>query len=278
MKAIRIAAAVMPARVGRIGENLDRMAHWIDVAAGKEAGLICFPELTITGYTHKEDIRTAVQAVPGSVIQTLEEWAEAYNMVILAGLAEQDTPANLFLTHLVVTPSGLAGHYRKTHLAPPEQAIFDAGQSVPVFTALGMTFGVQLCYDAHFPELSTRMAQKGVDVIFMPHASPRGTATQKHESWMRHLRARAFDNSVFVVACNQCGKNGKGLSFPGNAVVIGPSGEILETRLSGDEGLLVADLDPKLLTAVRGHKMRYFFPNRRPDVYSGDDPAALPGK
>ncbi len=72
--------------------------------------------------------------------------------------------------------------------------------------------GIQLCYDAHFPELSTRMAVNGADIIFMPHASPRGTPSQKLTSWLRHLTARAFDNGVFIVACNQNGDNQKGCS------------------------------------------------------------------
>ena len=55
--------------------------------------------------------------------------------------------------------------------------------TVPLFDVHGITLGIQLCYDAHFPELSTRMALDGADVIFMPHASPRGTPSKKLDSW-----------------------------------------------------------------------------------------------
>ena len=84
---------------------------------------------------------------------------------------------------------------------------------------------------------------------------------------MRHLTARAFDNSVYVVACNQVGDNGVGLAFPGTALVISPSGDVLAQDTSGREGLLVVDLEAGLLEHVRGHRMRHFFPNRRPDLY-----------
>ena len=127
--------------------------------------------------------------------------------------------------------------------------------------------GIQLCYDAHFPELSTRMAVDGVDIIFMPHASPRGTPQEKFDSWMRHLTARAFDNGVFIVACNQVGENQKGLDFPGLAVVVGPSGNILTEKTTGREAMLVTDLKAEELSAIRDHKMRYFLPNRRPELY-----------
>ena len=84
---------------------------------------------------------------------------------------------------------------------------------------------------------------------------------------MRHLPARAYDNSLFIVACNQTGNNGKGLNFPGLAVIIGPSGEIIEKDTGGGEALVVADLSSGELKRVRNHPMRYFLANRRPDLY-----------
>ena len=125
----------------------------------------------------------------------------------------------------------------------------------------------QLCYEAHFPEISTVMALKGAEIIFMPHASPRGTPSQKLDSWLRHLTARAFDNSVFVIACNQNGDNQRGLKFPGLALIIDPSGAVINKNISGEEGIAIADLKADTLEAVRGHRMRYFLPNRRPEMY-----------
>jgi N-carbamoylputrescine amidase len=174
----------------------------------------------------------------------------------------------MYASHLVLTPDGGLGVYRKVHIAPPERGIFTAGDEVPVFSAAGTRFGVQLCYDAHFPELSAAMTAKGAEVIFIPHASPRGSAAEKHESWMRHLPARAFDNSVFIVAWNQIGENCKGLSFPGNAVVVAPSGDVIAKDLSGAEKLFFVDLEAERLDQVRGHEMRYFFPHRRPRLYN----------
>jgi N-carbamoylputrescine amidase len=84
---------------------------------------------------------------------------------------------------------------------------------------------------------------------------------------MRHLPARAFDNGLFIVACNQTGDNNNGLVFPGNAVVFAPSGGIIKTRLSGQSGMLVADLTVAQIRHVRSHRMRYFLPNRRPGLY-----------
>jgi len=268
MKDIRIAAVSFNSVVNRPDDNLARMDPWIRLAKKQGAQLICFPELTVTGYSTRPEINSSAEPVPGPISRRLQEMACEHQMVILAGMAEKDEKSCVYASHLVVTPEKMAGVYRKIHIAPPEQGIFAPGDAVPLFETAGVKLGIQLCYDVHFPELSTRMALDGADVIFMPHASPRGTPQQKLNSWMRHLTARAFDNGVFIVACNQAGKNRKGLEFPGLAVVIGPSGNILKKKSQDRESMLTADLKADDLSDVRGHKMRYFLPHRRPEMYA----------
>jgi N-carbamoylputrescine amidase len=267
MNDIRIAAVIFNSVVGQVQRNLDRMLPWVKESKNEGADLICFPELNVTGYSTDSVIKDAAESIPGPISRQLEEMAQAAQIVILAGMAERVEDGRLFASHLVVSPAGISGVYRKLHIAPPERGLFSAGKHIPVINVAGVKLGIQLCYDAHFPELSTRMAVGGVDVIFMPHASPRGTPQKKLESWMRHLSARAFDNGVFTVACNQVGENQKGLEFPGLAVVIGPSGNKLMDKTTDREGMLVTDLKADDLSEVRNHKMKYFLPNRRPDLY-----------
>jgi predicted amidohydrolase len=269
METIRIAAVVFNSRRGCTRENIERMDRWIGAASRSGAAIVCFPELNITGYGVDPGMREAAESLSGDVGHRLGIMAERHQVVILAGLAEKGENGRIFASHLAVGPQGWLGVYRKVHIAPPEQNTLDAGTGAPVFEAAGTRFGIQLCYDAHFPEFSTRMALDGADVIFMPHASPRGTPEEKRDSWMRHLPARAFDNAVFVVACNQTGDNGAGLIFPGLAVAIGPDGRVIAADVDGREALLVADLDSGRLAAVRSHSMRYFLPHRRPDAYRG---------
>ena len=267
MKNIRIAAAIFNSIVNQPQYNLDRMVPLIQKAKKQGANLICFPELNVTGYSTRTAIEDCAEPVPGPISRSLQQMAREFQIVILAGVAEKDKSRRIFASHLVVTPQKIAGIYRKLHIAPPELGIFTAGKAIPLFKTEGVNLGIQLCYDAHFPELSTRMAVDGADIIFMPHASPRGTPQKKLASWLRHLTARAFDNGVFIVACNQVGENQKGLDFPGLAVVVGPSGNVLQTEISSRDGMLIADLTARDLSAVRDHKMRYFLPNRRPELY-----------
>ena len=267
MKDIRVAAAIFNSPVGKIRENLDRMVIWVAEARKQGAAIICFPELNITGYCTRDDISQAADPIPGDVSKRLSQLARDYQISILAGFVESVESGDIFASHLVVAPDGILGVYRKIHIAPPERDIFSPGETVPLFEISGVKLGVQLCYDAHFPELSTRMAVEGADILFMPHASPRGTPGEKYNSWMRHLTARAFDNSLFIVACNQSGNNQKGLQFPGVAAMIGPDGEVIDKQLSDEDGILVADLKSDDLAAVRNHRMRHFLPNRRPEIY-----------
>ena len=267
MNDIRIAAVIFNSVVNQVQHNLERMLPWIKKAKAKGADLICFPEMNVSGYSTKPEIKGCAESIPGPISERLVQMAHENQIVILAGMAEKGEKSRIFASHLVVTPENISGIYRKIHIAPPERDIFYPGNSVPLFENGGIKLGIQLCYDAHFPELSTRMAVDGADIILMPHASPRGTPPEKLVSWLRHLTARAFDNSVFIVACNQVGENQNGLAFPGLAVVVGPSGKILAKDTIGSESMLVADLKSDDLSAVRDHRMRHFLPNRRPELY-----------
>lgn len=274
MEDLRIAAAIFQSPGPDIGDNMDRMVPLVREAKSREARLICFPEMNITGYSTGRDIESAAEPIPGPISEGVSALARQIGIVILAGMAEQGADGRIFVSHLVAPPDGTLRIYRKIHMAPPEKKIYSQGDRIPLFDLCGVKCGIQLCYDAHFPELTTLMAQKGADVIFMPHASPKGTPEEKYLSWMRHLPARAYDNSLYVIACNQTGSNRNGLSFPGIAVVIDPSGKVAARDVSGREGLLVADLSKAAIDRVRTHKMRFFFPNRRPGFYdrarSGD--------
>lgn len=278
MKDVRIAAVACRAPVGDIERNIRRTIHWTRQAASDGAAMVCFPELNITGYCNREEIADVALSVTDRPVQRLAELAAETGVIIMAGMAERNPSGRPYASHCVFQPDGQVAVYRKLHLAPNEKPFFAAGDTIPIFKAPQCTFAIQLCYDGHFPELATAMTARGAHVIFMPHASPRGDAGQKHQSWMRHLPARAYDNGVYVVACNQLGDNDKGLTFPGNTVILDPSGNILAKRLSNEEGLLVSDLPASAWQSVRAHPMRHFFPNRRPELYRQSDCSNVPNK
>lgn len=267
MKDICVAAVIFHSPLGRLRDNLGRMSSRIRDAKKNGADIVCFPEMNLTGYSIDPAIAGVAESIPGPATRELSRLSRENDIVILAGMAEKSGSGQIFASHLVIQPDGNIGVYRKLHVAPPERAVFTAGSGIPLFTVRGVRFGIQLCYDTHFPDLSTCMALKGVDLIFMPHASPKGVPEEKYNSWMRHLPARAYDNGIFIIACNQTGSNESGLDFPGIALAIGPSGDILSRDISGYETVLIAHLKGSELNHVRQHPMRYFLPNRRLDIF-----------
>lgn len=270
MQDIRIAAITCGAPFGEIDHNLATTAEWARKAKDAGAGWVCFPELNITGYCNHFDTPEMALPVPGTVTDQLGRLAQELDIVLMCGLAEHNPKGLPYAAHCVFTPEGDIQIYRKLHIAPPEKTTYSPGHHVRTFRAKGTCFGIQLCYDAHFPELTSVMTRKGIEVLFVPHASPRGTAEEKHQSWLRHLTARAYDNSIFVVACNQIGENCNGLTFSGNAMVIGPSGDVIAADTRPHPSMLTVDLKASDLADVRSHPMRHFFPNRRPELYRND--------
>ncbi len=267
MEAFRLAAVSMRSEIGEIERNLDRMEAFSAQAAASGADMVCFPELSVTGYVLKAP-ESVYQTIPyDQALERVHGMARSHGLVVLAGLVEPSAGGRPFISHVVARPEGPMSAYRKTHLSPQEREGFRPGNRIGTFRWKRRLFGIQLCYESHFPEISTMMALGGADIVIMPHASPRGTPSEKLESWLRHLTGRAFDNAIFIAACNAVGMSPGGFPFPGVIVFLGPDGRVMEQYLGGEEHLLIATLDRSLLEDIRRHRMKYFLPHRRPDLY-----------
>ncbi len=263
----KIAVVCMNSVLGDIRGNMDRIAGMASAAAQGGAQMVCFPEFAATGYALENPQKVCGVKDTKEIIDGLIQMGRDMGLVLLAGLIEHTGDEKPYIAQLIAGPEGLVGKYRKTHLSPTEKGVYAPGENLGVFTCGSWTFGIQLCYEAHFPEISTTMALLGADILFFPHASPRGDPEEKIKSWMRHLPARAFDNGVFVAACNQAGENGAGLSFPGVALVLGPDGRLLEQFQGKGEKILFAVLKGETLKNTRQHRMKYFLSQRRSELY-----------
>ncbi|MFH2011951.1 MAG: nitrilase-related carbon-nitrogen hydrolase [Pseudomonadota bacterium] len=268
MEDVRVAAVMMCSVVGKTSDNLLRIESFAKEAADKEVDVVCFPEASITGYSVKDTVSSYAEPIPGPSSDALVSISKSTGLTILSGLIEKGDGDNLFISHIVTSPHGLDSVYRKLHLAPNEGEIYKHGNDFPTYQHSKMIFGIELCYDTHFPELTTILALRGVEVLFLPYASPRETSLEKKERWSRYLSARAYDNSIFVVACNQVGNYDEGGLFPGVAMVFDPKGHIIVDDCSDEEKLVIADLKVSDLKEVRESKMGYFLSRRRPEIYS----------
>ena len=268
MNDLKIAAVCMNSIPGEIEKNFDRIESFVLDASEKGADIICFPELSITGYILRNPLEVFSGSLCEEIIERIAQMARENGLVIIAGMIEIINGEKPYISQVVAGPHALLGIYRKTHLSPQEKEHYQPGQRIDTFCYKDVLFGVQLCYECHFPELSTVMALRGAEIIFVPHASPRGSPDEKIQSWLRHLPGRAFDNSLFIVACNQVGRTLGGYSFPGAAVVLNPAGRIMTRYERNEEKLILAELKRDDLEEIRGHKMKYFIPNRRPELYN----------
>lgn len=267
MKDLVIAAACMECRPREIKRNLD-ITHEMTLRAKAEgAGLICFPEASLTGYLLEGIDGLYEETRQDELLAALRAMAEETGVCILAGFAEANAGKRPMIAHCVAAPGREPLFHRKTHLSPQEKVIYEAGDELGIFREAGAAFGIQLCYEGHFPEISSVMALMGAEVIFFPHASPRGLPREKAANWLRHLSARAFDNGLYVVACNQAGQFKEGMPFPAVALVLGPDGRTVAAYSGDKNNLLVAELSSELLKKTRESDMSFFLPHRRPDLY-----------
>lgn len=265
---MRVAAVVMESIVGRTSDNLVRIEAFVRKAASQGVHIICFPEASITGYSVKEKIIDYAEPIPGPSSDALVRLSRSTGLTILSGLVERGDRGNFFITHIVTSPQGLGDTYRKLHLAPNEEKLYSYGDSLPIYYYGKMSFGIELCYDTHFPELTTIMALRGVEVVFLPFASPREIPKEKRERWLRYLPARAYDNSIFIVACNQVGRYNSGLSFPGVALILDPKGRIIIEGCGEEERMIIADLRSDDLEQIRNSETGFFLKRRRPEIYN----------
>lgn len=267
MDDLRIALACMESVFGGEKENLKKIRDLALRAWEGKADILLLPEMCLTGYAlSPSDIKNH-QRTANHVARQIQPMAKAFSLLILPGFIEDNPRGKPWIAQAAIGPQGLVGVHRKTHLSPQETESYAPGEDIRILEWKNLRFGIQICYEAHFPEISTTLALMGADILFFPHASPRGTPDEKCQSWSRHLPARAFDNGVYVAACNPVGFMHSGASFPGVALVLGPDGRDIASLSGTEESLLFADLKADFLARVRSHRMRYFLPGRRPGLY-----------
>ncbi|MCL2336985.1 MAG: nitrilase, partial [Firmicutes bacterium] len=192
----RIALVQMASTLGETKKNLDHIERFTKQAAAQKAAVICFPELCIPGY-NRELARSIAEPVPGPSSARLLHLAKQSGLLVLAGLAEQAAgegeTEKPYITQLAAYPDGRLLKYRKTHLGNSEKPYFTPGNELPVFRlADRAAFGLCICWDLHFPEVSAILSLKGAEIIFSPHASP-AIAGDRKEIWLKYMTARAYD-------------------------------------------------------------------------------------
>ena len=252
-----LAAAVQMTASSSKEENLAKAETFVRLAAERGAALIVLPEVFAWRGRRSEE-PDQVEPIPGPTAERMQALARRHHVYLLAGsFLEKTAEPRAYNTSLLLSPAGeILAVYRKIHLfdidIPGQVSVKESdtkkpGQEVVTCaTPLGVC-GLSVCYDLRFPELYRQLADKGVEIIFVPSAFtfPTGAA-----HWEPLLRARAIENQTYVIAPNQIGKNVYGFADYGNSLIIDPWGKVV-ARAPDKECFITAEIDRDYLEKVR---------------------------
>ncbi|MFL6588801.1 MAG: nitrilase-related carbon-nitrogen hydrolase [Chthoniobacterales bacterium] len=261
---MKIAAAQIACTLGDVDANLAKMRDFCERAKQESVELIVFPEASDTGYSMPV-IRQSAKAWTEGAVPALQAMAKEISITIVAGVSER-AGETVYNSQVFINPRGeIVASYRKTHLfvlAPnDESTCYTPGGKFVSVAAGGLNFGLSICYDLRFPEVSRALTLKhGANVLLVSSAWPLPR--------VQHLRAlaiaRAIENQSYLVLANRTGVDA-GVTCCGTSAIVDPSGAILAAASGDREELLTADISPATIAAVR-EKMPVFA-HRRADLY-----------
>ena len=266
---MRLALVQMRSELGRPDLNVEHACAAIDAACTERAArpdLFVLPELFNTGYFPQYRDWTwmdSAEPLDGPTMTAMRACARDHAVNIVAPIFEMAAPGHYYDSAVMIGRDGeILGVYRKVHPAAMEsleKIYFRPGSRFPVVQLdTGWRVGLIICYDTYFPEAARAAALGGAELLVIPFAG----GTMHH--WDDLLSIRAFENLMFLAACNKTGVEGA-QPFGGRSCVYGPLGEQLATASSDTEETVVVWLDRSAVVAAR---RRYtMFRDRRPDLY-----------
>lgn len=240
----KVALAQISCKQGDKAENTRKIEKNVTYAKTQGAELVIFPELSLTGYTLRDQSYELAETIPGPSTSILEEMAKKANVHIVVGMPElsEKTQSTIYNTAVLVGPSGFIGKYRKmylpTHSVFEEKRYFRPGYQTAAFdTKLGK-IGLIICYDVFFPEVSRLTRLKGAQLIVCISASP----AVRRAFFETLTAARAIENTAFLAYVNLVGIE-DGLQFWGGSRLIGPNGKTIVKAKHDEEDLVIGEVD-----------------------------------
>lgn len=219
---MRIAVHQCASPAGEAQTAFEEVRAALAMASAGGADVCVLPELLFPGYNQPDAIRTLAQPLGGDWETKVSAMVADMGCALVFGWAERDG-SRIFNAASVFDAKGARlAHYRKQHLfGPQEKSIFTPADQDCVFTIGDTLCGVLICYDIEFSEPAQRLADQGVQYIFVPTANPAEYADVSDVS----VRARALESRVSVTYANLCGTDGD-LTYAGTSVIAGANGKL----------------------------------------------------
>ena len=276
---IRVAAAIPELRVADCAFNVARIADLVRKGESEKVQVICFPELSVTGYTCADLFQQQQLLLDAQkALNELQLVSFSTTAVIIVGLPVR-VESHLFNTAVVLQGGHIIGVVPKTHL-PNNNEFYEkrwftsgafadtktisiSGEEVPFGTDLlfsdgKFTFGIEICEDLWVPiPPSSQQALHGAEIIF--NLSATNELIGKHQ-YLRQLieQQSARCNAGYVYASAGAGESTTDVVYSGNGL-IAENGKIIAAseRFSFEPQLIVSDIDIDRLHAERIRNTNY---------------------
>ncbi len=243
-----------------VAANLAVAEAGLREARAQGAHLAVLPEnFALMADSKESRLRHAETDDGGPIQDAIARVSRALSLWVVAGTIALRScdPARVRSACLVFNDRGeRVARYDKIHLfdvdlGPSERYAesdaFEAGDTaVTVATPWGR-LGLAICYDLRFPELFRALLDAGAEIVAVPAAF---TVPTGEAHWEVLVRARAIENSSYVVASAQSGRHDNGRATYGHSLIVDPWGTVLAERGEGP-GIVTARIDQASVAAVR---------------------------
>lgn len=254
-------ALASPAFSSTIDEGLSQLKNWIKAAAMQQAEIICFPESYIPGYPTKE-FPTEI-STPGNMQYAL---GNACNIAMENSVAII-LPMDWFIDNkklnvaFVISRDGeVMGYQTKNQLDPSEDEIWVAGTERKIFEINNVKFGITICHEGfRYPESVRWAARNGASIVFHPHFAGSNSGGVILNEWgnknnpyyEKAMMMRALENTIYFASVNYATK------FQESATsLINPGGNCVTHQNYGEEGIIVAKIDPPAATGLLAKRFK----------------------
>ena len=252
----------------------------LDEAASQQVRLLTFGELFLTPFFAnrlEENFDRYFMHDRHEVLLGLRDKARRHGIALVLPFAEKADDGYFNSAFVYDVDGREAGRYRKTHIPAYfptegtggtgsfEKFYFTPGARLETYAVAGTRIGVQICNDRLYPEAARALALQGAELLAMPIAfSTYADPAQRTSIWEVPLRARAYENGVYVLACNRVGTEGPRHHL-GRSMVVDPRGMIAAEAGTVEPQLLTVQVDLDAVSAAR--KKFPWWRDRRPDLY-----------
>ncbi|HSO73784.1 MAG TPA: carbon-nitrogen hydrolase family protein [Blastocatellia bacterium] len=243
MASTKIACVQMDVEIGNVEANRRKILERIESAADRGAELVIFPECALTGYCFDslDEAKPLAEPVDGPSAEAIADACNRTGTHVVAGYIERDGE-NFYNAAMLCGPGGggIIGNYRKVHLPflGIDRFLTPGDKPFRVFDLPFGRMGINICYDASFPEAARALKLLGAELIVLPTNWPKG-------AWRTAefiINSRACENHVNFAAVNRCGAE-RGWEFIGRSKVVDVNGDTTAEAGREEEELLVVEVD-----------------------------------